>query len=496
MRALVLTALLAACTDPGAVRTGKPGGGEGGGEGSDDTATDPDVETVAVSHDRELRGAWIATVWNINFPETSGAASQQAELAALVDAASACGLNALFFQARPEGDALYDSDLEPWSRYLTGTQGTDPGYDPLATLVELAHAAGIEVHAWFNPYRGAASTSSTLVSPHLCADEPDVCHVYSSYRWMDPGAEVVRERTAAVVLDVATRTGVDGVHFDDYFYPYPDGTEFPDDDTWAIYESGGGTMSRDDWRRDNVHKLVEQIHDALAAEAPEVRFGIAPFGIYKSGSPSEIVGLDQVDSLYSDPLVWLEGGWLDYLAPQLYWPSTQTAQAYEPLLDWWTAQAAGGTTIFAGNNLADIGSSSAWTVSEYETQLAISRAYAEDGSLGNIWYHIEPLADDSAGICAALAAAYATPALPPVVRAVADQTFAAPTVTAEDGGVAVSHRGEPRVWLVYAADGDGWALDRIVPATEASISLDPGTWAISAAGRGDVESRGAVVTVP
>ncbi len=191
------------------------------------------TELVDPSHRRELRGVWIATVSNINFPSRPGssAAEQQAELQSIVDLTNEAGLNAIVFQVRPECDALYASALEPWSRFLTGSQGQDPGYDPLAVLLQKAHAAGIEVHAWLNPYRAKSSASSTAVAPHLSVTTPEHAHNYGNFVWMDPAAAPVQEALRLVVEDLVRRYDLDGVHFDDYFYPYPDGNDFPDSST-------------------------------------------------------------------------------------------------------------------------------------------------------------------------------------------------------------------------------------------------------------------------
>jgi len=305
----------------------------------DSTGEDP-RELVEVAHTREFRAVWVASVNNINFPSARGldVATLQAELRSAVDTAVATNLNAIVFQVRPECDALYASELEPWSRYLTGSQGGDPGFDPLTYLVDEAHARGIEIHAWFNPYRAKATLADPVVLPHLSLQYPDYAYPYGNFMWMDPAAIEVRESSVDVIVDVVERYDVDGVHFDDYFYPYPDGTDFPDDATRQAYLDGGGTLALGDWRRQNVHDMVEAVHVAIEAIRPDVRFGISPFGIYRPGQPEGITGLDQYEAIYADPLVWIDEGWVDYLAPQLYWPTTQTQQAYAPLIAWWAEQ--------------------------------------------------------------------------------------------------------------------------------------------------------------
>ncbi|MBW1878275.1 MAG: family 10 glycosylhydrolase [Deltaproteobacteria bacterium] len=489
MRGLTLLTVLTLACSSGQVR--RP-------PGMDDSGSDTAQPTVPVSHDRELRGAWVATVANINFPSTTGlsASQQQAELRSILDTLVASHLNAIFFQVRPESDALYDSDLEPWSRFLSGTQGVDPGYDPLAYLVDEAHDRGIEVHAWLNPYRAKSSSGSTAVSPHPSVTLSQYAYPYSTYVWMDPGAQAVQDHVVAVIADVVDRYDIDGVHFDDYFYPYPDGTDFPDSATYAAYQSDGGMLGLHDWRRHNVDTLVRRVSEAVATAKPHVRFGISPFGIYRPGIPPGISGLDQYDAIFSDPPEWKEQGWVDYLAPQLYWPSTQTAQAYGPLIEWWSALPVEGRYTFAGNYLSKLGSSSAWTVDEFRTQVALSRARAGQGSLGNIFFHIGPLQENQEGIRDVFRdELYPTPALTPPVFAMRGVAVGVPDVTVEDNTVTVSHSDDVFAWVVYRQQDAALIVDRIVPASTTTIDLEDGTWAISAAGRHMVESPGVTLEV-
>ncbi|MEM7157577.1 MAG: family 10 glycosylhydrolase [Myxococcota bacterium] len=466
-----------------------------------DTDAPPSQPSVDVGHAREFRGVWIATVSNINYPSQTGlsADAQRAELEALVDVAAAHNLNAIVFQVRPECDAFYPSELEPWSRYLMGSQGADPGFDPLAHLIEISHPRGIEVHAWFNPYRAKASLSSTLVPPHIGLSQSQYAHEYGNFLWMDPGAEVVQEHTIDVILDVVDRYDIDGVHFDDYFYPYPNGEPFPDAVTYQAYLDGGGSMLLDDWRRSNVDSMVEVLYESIVGTRDHVRFGISPFGIYRPGMPPGIVGLDQYAEIFADPLLWMDEGWVDYLAPQLYWPSTQTQQAYEPLLEWWSSMTSEGRYIFAGNFLSQIGSSAAWSVEEVLTQVELSRVYADLGSMGNIYFHIEPFVSDTLGVGTALAEEfYDAPVLTPPLAAAADTEIVAPWIDEVDGTITPTPQGEEdlRAWVIYRDDGDGFELDEIIPAQTESFTLPSGTWAISAAARNGVESRGVLVEIP
>jgi uncharacterized lipoprotein YddW (UPF0748 family) len=472
-----------------------------------DSGTDSDVGmpvdgavrvTIGVEHDRELRGAWVATVSNINFPSNSNlsASAQKVELDSLIDLLADHGFNAVFFQVRPECDAFYPSAIEPWSRYLTGTQGEDPGYDPLGYLIEKAHARGVEVHAWLNPYRAKASFGSTAVAPHVSLTLASHAVRYGNALWLDPGAQPVRDHLLAVIDDLIARYDVDGVHFDDYFYPYPNaGEPFPDDASFAAYQAGGGTMSLGDWRRDNVHQMVEAVHDTIAMNKPQVRFGIAPFGIYRPGMPAGITGLDQYAEIYSDPLRWMDEGWVDYLAPQLYWPSTQTRQAYAPLLEWWSATTAEGRSIFAGNYLSQLGSSAAWDVAEIRTQVELSRAQRPAGSLGNIFYSVAPLLEDRDSIRALFTDVYASPARPPPIAALRARTLDPPSIVEASGTLELAHP-SATTFLVYRLEASGSRLIQVVSPPSTIITLSSGAYAISVIDRAGVESRGAAVDIP
>lgn len=479
--------------DGGAQEGGTDGGASGTGE-------PPMQDLVEVGHEREFRGVWVTSVWNINFPSQTGltASEMEQELVAILDTLEAYNLNAMVFQVRPESDALYASDLEPWSRFLTGSQGSDPGFDPLAFAIEEAHRRNIEVHAWLNPYRAKASTNSSAVQPHISLQYPEHSHTYGTQLWMDPGAEEVREHTVDVVLDIVDRYDVDGIHFDDYFYPYPNGDAFPDSSTRQAYLDGGGDLSLGDWRRENVHQLVEELHTQLEASDPTVRFGVSPFGIYRPGMPPGITGLDQYAEIYADPLVWMDEGWVDYLAPQLYWPTTQTAQAYEPLLEWWASMTSEGRYVFAGNNLVELGSSGSWSVQEFVDQVDISRTYRDLNSMGNIYFHIAPFETNQSEIGTILAETfYQQPVLTPPVAALADREVAPPWVEL-DGNIATLTPGDDeavRAWVVYEEIDGAFELSQIVPASFSELELASGTWAISAADRANVESLGVRLSV-
>src|SRR6185503_5461665 len=285
---------------------------------------------------REFRGAWVATVGNIDWPSrpTLNTWDQQRELLAILDRAVALKLNTIVFQIRPGADALYASPYEPWSQFLTGRQGRppEPAWDPLSFAVEQAHKRGLELHAWFNPYRAAYSRDTVTARTHISRTDPSLVRSYDRYLWMDPGDLEVRRRSVRAVVDVAKRYDVDGVHIDDYFYPYPvtqagKKVDFPDSETYARYVKAGGKLAKDDWRRDNVDKLVEALYKGVHAVKPWVKVGISPFGIWRPGNPPQIAGFDAYAEIYADSKKWLQNGWGDYFAPQLYWPIARPQQS-------------------------------------------------------------------------------------------------------------------------------------------------------------------------
>jgi uncharacterized lipoprotein YddW (UPF0748 family) len=444
---------------------------------------------------------WLSSVSNLDFPSRTGLTEAQAraELEAIVERVARAGLNTIFFQVRPESDALYASTIEPWSRFLTGTQGRDPGYDPLAVLLALAHARGIEVHAWLNPYRGMSSTSATTDARHVTRTLSAHAIRYGSSIVMDPGAPAVRAHVVAVIADLAGRYDLDGVHFDDYFYPYPDasGTPFPDDATYDAYVAGGGTLSLGDWRRENVNALVREVHDALAASHPAMRFGISPFGIYRPGMPEGIRGLDAYATIYCDAPRWMAEDWVDYVAPQLYWPTEPAAQAFEPLITWWGGRADDHEHVFAGHALYRLGATTAWTLDEMETQIDIVRGLAPEGRVtGSLFFRYANLEDDVLGVATAFEdRVYARPALPPAIPRLIDAP-APPSASVSPGTIAIAHEADVRFFALYREEAGAFVLERVVGADTTTLDVSPGTWVVSAIARGGLESEGVRVTVP
>jgi len=295
---------------------------------------------------REFRAAWIASVANIDWPSKPGlsAFEQKAEAIELLNYLQKNQFNAVILQVRPQADAFYQSSLEPWSYFLTGEQGVapEPYYDPLSFWIEESHKRGLELHAWLNPYRAHHIKGSTISNQSVVKTNPELVYkLEEGYWWMDPSLKSTQDKTSAVVLDIVKRYDVDGIHFDDYFYPYPSyngGKDFPDDKSWGDYIGSGGSLSRGDWRRNAVNTLIERLYKEIKTEKSYVKFGLSPFGIYRPGSPSTVTGFDQYDKLYADAKLWLNRGWIDYFTPQLYWPINKVGQRFPDLLDWWQSE--------------------------------------------------------------------------------------------------------------------------------------------------------------
>jgi uncharacterized lipoprotein YddW (UPF0748 family) len=348
-RAFAVTALSALVAGGGAVAAGAAMAG----------GTEPDRRRAS----REMRGVWLATVANRDWPSKPGltAAEQRAELIAHLDTAVNRRLNTVIFQVRPTADALWPSPYEPWSQVLTGTQGKAPGWDPLGTAVKEAHARGLELHAWFNPYRIANHTDPTkLVASHPARKHPDWVVTYGGKLYYNPGLPEVRAFVRGAMLDAVKKYPLDAVHFDDYFYPYPvAGQSFGDDDAYDRY--GGDFPSRADWRRDNIDRLVRETAAGIKRIRPTTRFGISPFGVWRNAATDPLgsdtrAGVQTYDDVYADTRKWVREGWIDYLCPQLYWNIGFAAADYAKLVPWWAEVARGSRTkLYLGEALYKAG---------------------------------------------------------------------------------------------------------------------------------------------
>lgn len=458
--------------------------------------TPKDTAFVIPAVVREFRGVWIATVGNLDWPSRStlSPAEQRVELVGLLDRASQLGANAVVLQVRVNGEKFYAGGIEPWATALAGRTDVDPGYDPLQLAIDSAHARGLEVHAWFNPFRaGNASDTARLAPSHFARLRPDLRRVPRDRvtgggvgLWFDPGEGEVQDHVIAVMRDVVQRYDIDALHIDDFFYPYPNGNGalvFPDDSTYARYTRGGGGLSKGDWRRDNINRFVERMYREVKRLKPTVRIGISPFGIWRPGNPAGVTGLDAYNDLYADSRLWLQRGWVDYLAPQLYWSLASSGQPFTALLDWWLAQNSMGRHVWPGLAAYRVndGTASAYSASEIVNQVKVVRQ--RGGGSGTILFRAGSVFDNRDNIFGALTTdVFDTAALPPPLTWIDDAPPAAPIVGVTAAGaatwqMAVSAGGgeAPRWWWVRwrtrsASDDIRW-FARLVPATAAAIAV-------------------------
>jgi uncharacterized lipoprotein YddW (UPF0748 family) len=403
---------------------------------------------------------------------------------ALLNRAVAMNLNAVIFQVRPEADALYQSENEPWSPFLSGRMGRapEPFYDPLAFVIREAHARGLEVHAWFNPYRALNPSSPGDVSPsHVSRTDPQLIRRYGSQLWMDPGDPTVVARTVRAVVDVTRRYDIDAVHFDDYFYPYRETDRrgrtiaFPDAKTYRLYQRSGGTLSLNDWRRSNVDALVQRLGAEIHAVKPWVRFGISPFGIWRPGYPASVRGLDSYEEIFADARKWLRNGWVDYLAPQLYWPIGRPQQDFSALLAWWVSQNSFHRNIYAGLNasLANDTPPRGRGAAEITDEIRLTRA--QTGASGNVFFSMNTFMQDPDSLAEHVAHdSYAQPALAPASPWL-DATLprrpqAQSRLDMASGEIMVdmdpaSGDRAPWLWVIQCHTVAGWTT-QIIPGTE------------------------------
>ncbi|MFN0011255.1 MAG: glycoside hydrolase family 10 protein [Phycisphaerales bacterium] len=394
---------------------------------------------------REFRGVWVATVANIDWPSKPGLPVEQlrAEMVRILDVAASCNLNAVLLQVRPACDAIYPSPLEPWSEFLTGQSGRPPGagqsgeapaaaYDPLADWITEAHARGIELHAWVNPFRARHMKATRPdAASHISKTRPELVRSYDGYLWLDPGEPEARAHSLAVIEDLVRRYDIDGIHMDDYFYPYPKkGEAFPDDASFAAHGTPGADgvwPTRSDWRRENINGFVRECYSRVEGIRPSVRVGISPFGIWRPGHPPRVKGFDAYDGLYADARLWLREGWIDYIAPQLYWKIDSKEQPFAELLKWWVEQR---TVIPKGSSVVSVwpglyatrinGTKESWQPKEILDQIAATRARTRaDGSGeqgGVILYSAIGLVENRQGLADVLkAGVFAEPALIPAM---------------------------------------------------------------------------------
>ncbi len=430
---------------------------------------------------KEFRAAWVATVSNIDWPSKPGlsAPEQQQEALKLLDYLKEHHFNAVIFQVRPMADALYKSDIEPWSYFLTGQQGKapDPYYDPLQFWVEAAHDRGIELHVWLNPYRAYHPSGKDISDQSIIKTNPElVMKLKQGHYWMDPSKKETQDRTAAVVRDIVQRYDIDGVHLDDYFYPYPEyngGADFPDSLSYVAYQQKGGSLSRGDWRRASVNTLIERIYKEIKSEKKYVKFGISPFGIWRPGYPTSIEGFDQYDKLYADAKLWLNKGWLDYFSPQLYWPINRLTLSFPVLLGWWSGENTLNRHLWPGMSIGR--DTSAKTVTETMSQIMITRGMLPK-SVGAVHWNITSLIKNTNLSKALVEGPYLKDALVPPSTWLGAKTPAAPKVESITQNELVhtswTHPADKQVfhWVVYYQYGSTWAY-KILTRSEHSLDL-------------------------
>lgn len=448
---------------------------------------------------REFRAAWIATVDNMDWPSRAGlsTAEQQRELVAMLDKLVALRMNAVILQVRPAADAFYASKIEPWSEYLTGQMGRapEPFYDPLAFAIAESHKRGLELHAWINPYRSRYSMTRPASADHIGRTNPSLVRRYGPYQWMDPGDPAVRALTKRVVLDIVRRYDVDAVHMDDYFYPYPETRRvrgklreipFPDDATFKRYRRGGGKLSRDDWRRQNVDLLVKELYEGVHQVKPSVRFGVSPFGIWRPGYPPSVRGLDQYAVLYADARKWINEGWLDYVTPQLYWAVDRPQQRYDQLLEWWAQQNLKNRHLWPGNYTSKVAftNASAFRTDEILEQIRLTRA--QRGATGNVHFSMKVFLQNPDSLNERLGReAYAQPALVPASPWLSAPALASPDIrvrvdarsgdrwldlslNAANLSASDTARRRPWLWAIQTRSDAGWHTE-VLPGAYASL---------------------------
>ena len=376
------------------------------------------VQTGSAYPKREFRAAWIQSV-NGQFRGMPTEKLKQ-NLIGQLNSLQKAGINAIIFQVRPEADALYASQYEPWSRFLTGTQGQIPSpmWDPMQFMIEECHKRNMEFHAWINPYRVKTSLKNQLAPTHIYHEHPEWFVTYGDQLYFDPALPESRRHICMVVSDIVSRYDVDAIHMDDYFYPYPiKGKDFPDDASFARF--GGGFSNKGDWRRSNVNVLIKKLHETIREIKPWVKFGVSPFGIYRNESSdplgSKTKGLQNYDDLYADVLLWAREGWIDYNIPQIYWHIGHPVADYETLVKWW-ARNTENRPLFIGQsvmNTVQNADPKNPSINQLPRKMALQRAYQTIG--GSCQWPASAVVENVGKYRDALIVEYHKyPALPPV----------------------------------------------------------------------------------
>lgn len=421
------------------------------------------VNEQAAEPAREFRAAWVATVFNLDWPSRAGlpAAAQQAELRAILNKAAQLHLNAIILQIRPNADALYRSRYEPWSAWLSGP-GKNPGYDPLAYAIAEAHRRGIEIHAWFNPFRATVS-GKPVGDGHISRTRPDLLRRAGSTVILDPAASASQSHVLKVIMDVVQRYDIDGVHLDDYFYPYPPHNNIADGRSPAA-------------RRAAIDSFVSRLYSSVKKAKPYVRVGISPFGIWKPGFPAGVkAGVNAYEHLACDARKWLQNGWVDYLAPQLYW-RIDSEQSFTALMQWWSAVNPA-RPVWPGIASVRIRSSEdpGRSASEIGAQIDRSRSLARQ-SAGQIFWSWKSIGTDRGGVQAQLAARYKGFAVPPAMPWSGNARPARPAARAVQSGSTLGIAWQPadssaRKWVIQARYRGQWRSLCILPGNQCRVTL-------------------------
>ncbi len=433
---------------------------------------------------REFRAAWVATVANIDWPSEPGLSvdQQKQEMINLLNRAAALHLNAVIFQVRPAADAFYNSPYEPWSGYLSGKMGEPPlpYYDPLEFAIKEAHIRGLELHAWFNPYRAGHPANASSYSPdHISKTNPEFVHQYGEYLWLDPGIPEAKQHTIDVIMDVVKRYDIDGIHFDDYFYPYPsyaDNADFPDSLAWQRANELGNTLSRGDWRRENVNSLMRELSHKIREMKPHVKFGISPFGVWRPGYPAHTTGFDAYENLYADAKLWINEGWVDYFTPQIYYKMDQVSQPFPIMLNWWNEQNLYHRHIWPGLYTSRLWTSDRlWSADEIKGQIFTARAFP--GVTGTVHFSMKTFMNNDKNINRILTAgAYANPALIPASPWMNYDPLPKPEVSVNDYGdywsaSFVINNSDPVQWWVLRTQRNNFWDSTVIPGHLREISF-------------------------
>lgn len=374
------------------------------------TLTTPGINPPSGGQDsNELRGAWVSTVFNLDWPSTSSygnVEAQKAEYAQLLDDLQGMGMNAVFVQVRPSADAIYPSELVPWSAYLTGTAGKNPGYDPLQYLIEETHRRGMEFHAWFNPFRATTGSDTTkLPDHHVLNQHPEWVVKFNNKYYVNPGIPEARKHIIEVIMEVVKGYDIDGVHLDDYFYPTGESSsnKFNDDSTYKTYNFNH-IVNKGDWRRDNINTFVRDLGQSIHREKPQVSYGISPYGVWRNkavdptGSDTR-ASVTAYDSTYADVRKWIQNEWVDYVIPQIYWSLSRPEVRYDILADWWASEVAGtNVDLYIGHAVYKLGTSEVgWnSATEIIDQMEYNRSIPE--IKGSVFFSAKDLRKNPLGL--------------------------------------------------------------------------------------------------